>query len=105
MRIIFKIAGAELRSLFYSPVAWVLAITFFVACGVQFVDPLVNIAAVQQFRIDNMPGWKGFDIPLTYNLFNQSYKFLFENLYLFIPLLTMGAISREVHSGTINLLN
>ena len=105
MRIIFKIAGAELRSLFYSPVAWVIAITFFVACGLQFADPLVDIAAVQQFRIDNMPGWKGFDIPLTHNLFDQSYKFLFENLYLFIPLLTMGAISREVHSGTINLLN
>lgn len=105
MRIIFKIAEAELRSLFYSPIAWVIAIIFFVACGVQFVNPLEAVAAQQQFRLDNMPQWDGFDIPLTRNLFNQSYKFLFNNLFLFIPLLTMGAISREVHSGTINLLN
>lgn len=105
MRIILKIAGAELRTLFYSPIAWVIAITFFVACGINFVNPLEAVATNQQFNLDNNPAWNGFNFSLSHNLFSPSYKFLFDNLFLFIPLLTMGTISREVQAGTISLLN
>jgi len=105
MRIILKIAKAELRSLFYSPIAWVIAIAFFVVCGVQFAHPLEAMAAQQQFRQENQSYWTGFDASLTLQLFAGSYQFLLSNLYLFIPLLTMGLISREVHAGTIKLLH
>jgi ABC-2 type transport system permease protein len=104
MRIILKIAKAELRSLFYSPIAWVIAIAFFVVCGVQFANPLEAMAAQQQFKTENETGWNGFNFSLTIQLFVGSYSFLLSNLYLFIPLLTMGLISREVHAGTIRLL-
>lgn len=104
MRIILKIAKAELLTLFYSPVAWVIAVAFFVICGVQFADPLVEMAARQQFSVENMKAWTGFSFSLSRVLFDESYKFLLNNLFLFIPLLTMGVISREITGGTIQLL-
>mgnify|MGYP001050385456 CR=1 FL=1 len=105
MRLIFKIAGIELRTLFYSPVAWVIAIVFFIVCGVQFAAPLESFASMQQFYLENKAGWEGFSSSLTRDLFSGPYSYLLKNLYLFIPLLTMGVISRDVHSGAIHLLN
>ena len=105
MSIIFRIAKAELRNLFYSPVAWVIIVAFFIVCGMQFADPLVAFAAEQQFKMENTEGFKGFNTSLTLELFAGSYRFLLNNLFLFIPLLTMGLINREVLGGTIKLLN
>lgn len=105
MRIIPKIAGAELRALFYSPIAWVITIIFFIACGVQFTSSLEALASQQHFNLDNTKGWKGFNFSITQGLFTEANAYMLSNLYLFIPLLTMGAISREVHSGTMQLLS
>ncbi|WP_127126902.1 ABC transporter permease subunit [Pseudoflavitalea rhizosphaerae] len=104
MRIIFKIAKAELRNLFYSPVAWVIFVAFLILAGIQFSDLLVNVASQQQFYQDNSKDWKGFDKPLSMLLYDGAYSYLLENLFLFIPLLTMGVISREIQGGTIRLL-
>jgi ABC-2 type transport system permease protein len=44
---------------------------------------------------------------LTYNVFTSPYGLfngIMQNLYLYIPLLTMGLISREINGGTISLL-
>ena len=99
MRKIFKIALTELCTLFYSPIAWLVLIIFTVqACMTYF--RLVDIMLMQQF---NKPLW--------YSIAKEMYTGnmgLFPNmlvhLYLYIPLLTMGLMSREYSSGSIKLL-
>ena len=96
MRKIFKIALTELCTLFYSPIAWLVLIIFTVqACMTYF--RLVDIMLMQQF---NKPLW--------YSIAKEMYTGnmgLFPNmlvhLYLYIPLLTMGLMSREYSSGSI----
>ncbi|MGN6419993.1 MAG: Gldg family protein [Pseudobacter sp.] len=105
MKIIYKIARAELRTLFYSPVAWVVIIVFFVISGMQLVNPLMEHARIQEAILTNSPSWDGFKGPLTLEMFLGTLTSVYDYLYLFIPLLTMGAIGREVNTGTINLLS
>lgn len=105
MKIIYKIARAEFRTLFFSPVAWIVLVVFFVITGIQFLHPLMDFARVQELQIANNPGWMGFEGPLTFNLFNNSISKMLEYLYLFIPLITMGTINREVNAGTMKLLS
>ena len=101
MRVILRIARLELASLFYSPIAWLVLIVFAVQFGITFIG-----------KVDMYVSYKelGYD---TYNLSD----YIFTNgqtpglflsvqsqLYLFIPLLTMGLLSRELSSGSIKLL-
>jgi ABC-2 type transport system permease protein len=104
MKIILRIAQAELRYLFYSPIAWVIMICYFVLGGMKFLSPLANHARTQAVEVLNNPNWTGFKSSLTIGLFGDALKVMGEHLYLFIPLLTMGAIGREVFSGSITLL-
>jgi len=105
MKIIFKIARAEFRTLFYSPVAWIVLVVFFVISGMQFITPLMDAARMQEVQIANNPSWYGFPGPLTLNMFLGTISKMMEYLYLFIPLLTMGTINREVNAGTMKLLS
>lgn len=105
MKIIFKIAKAEIRTLFYSPIAWVILVAFFVVTGIYFVTPLMDMARAQQVQLANSSSWTGFQGPLTIGLFRSTLGNVLSYLYLFIPLLTMGTISREVNSGSMNLLS
>lgn len=106
MGIILKIAKAELRSLFYSPIAWFLTVVFFVVCGIQFVNPIVIFSRIQDVMQQSDPKWLGFDdiSGLSFNMFGGTYNKVVENLYLFLPLLTMGVINREIQSGSIKML-
>ncbi|MGN7824263.1 Gldg family protein [Chitinophaga sp. 22536] len=107
MKMIFKIAKTELRNLFYSPVAWFLTIAFMVQCGVYYVSPLYGLANWQDVISRNNPNFTDFGISMTDALFlgqDGIFANVLQNLYLFVPLLTMGLISREVNSGTIKLL-
>ena len=99
MKIIFKIAKTELRDLFYSPIAWLILIIFTFQTGMLFSGTISQIVGFQ--------GMGGGGIDLTLGIFGgqrglfvavQSY------LYLYIPLLTMGLMSRELGSGSIKLL-
>src|SRR5215475_9449553 len=103
MKLIFKIAKTELRNLFYSPIAWFLTIAFLVECAVAYTSNL-NSCAVEQ----EMGGSLEYLTDLTMRVFNNPYNGVFssvmQNLYLYIPLLTMGLISREINNGTISLL-
>lgn len=106
MKIIFKIARAELRTLFYSPVAWFLAIVFMTICAVFYTDVLYSITKSQELAL-KMPKFKYFEDSLTTRLFlapNGIFTNVMSNLYLFIPLLTMGILSQEVSSGSMKLL-
>ena len=96
MRNTLKIAKAELLNLFYSPVAWLVILFYFIVCGIGFTDPMTLYYRVQKVFTDADPNWRGFDgTGLTMELTSPVLRQLVNNLYLFIPLLTMGVINRE----------
>lgn len=105
MKIIFKIAKNELRYFFYSPIAWFVMIVFEIQAAVFFTGPLYGVANWQEILIKNMPKFKGND-SLTFGIYILGGVFynVINNLYLFIPVLTMGLISREVNNGSVKLL-
>lgn len=103
MKLLFKIARTELRNLFYSPIAWFLTIAFFLQCAITYTKLLHNFAVTQE------AGGIGlmYLTDITSKLFTSNYGLfatITQTLYLYIPLLTMGLISREINSGTISLL-
>jgi ABC-2 type transport system permease protein len=99
MRKIFKIAKLELSVLFYSPVAWLMLAIFTVQSGIGFLKSLLvyqeSIAfGRQEDQITNY----------IFSGSNGLFVVVQQNLYLYIPLLTMGLMSRETGSGSIKLL-
>lgn len=102
MKTIIRIARAELRTLFYSPIAWFIITVFLIQCGLVYLGELEN--AVRKQELGNI----GMDTSyLTEIIFvgpGGLFASIMKNLYLYIPLLTMSLISRETSSGTIKLL-
>lgn len=100
MKIIIRIARQELSLLFHSPVAWLILIVFPVQIGMDFIHYIQMIGRAQ--RMGNHFS------QVTSMIFaspqNGFYPGVKSTLYLYIPLLTMGLISRETHSGSIKLL-
>ncbi|ALJ06498.1 ABC transporter [Pseudalgibacter alginicilyticus] len=99
MKKIFKIAQVELSVLFYSPIAWLVLIIFIIQCGINISD-LIDAKAANQELGHELKGLTK-DVFGGYNAFFNAVK---NNLYLYIPLLTMGLMSRELSSGSIKLL-
>lgn len=101
MKTIYNIAKAELQMLFYSPIAWLILIIFVVQTALRFSTTLDNMVWSQEVG-------GALNAGLTENLFPSIFTGVFPtilgNLYLYIPLLTMGLISREYSSGSIRLL-
>lgn len=99
MKTIRKLAKTELSTLFYSPIAWLVLIVFTFQAGLTFTDKLKMYA-----------GWQEAGSRLSFitsAIFGGPTGFFAEiqkNVYLYIPLLTMGLISRETSSGSIKLL-
>jgi ABC-2 type transport system permease protein len=107
MKMIIKIARTELKNLFYSPVAWFLTLVFMIVCGIFYAILVEKIALVQELTIKNVPKRLEFERSFTKMIFlgpQGIFAKVMEHLYLFIPLLTMGVISREVNNGTVKLL-
>jgi ABC-2 type transport system permease protein len=107
MKTIFSIAKAELRNLIYSPVAWFLAVAFFLQCSMFYHYQLKSFVMIQDSMLNNDITFNGFGKSLTHSLFLSGsgvFTGVIGNLYLFLPLLTMGLISREVSSGSYVLL-
>ena len=99
MRRILKIAKAELFTLFYSPVAWLILVAFTVQVGLKFTGLMADFVYREDMGFGN-----GF---LTANLLGGMfglYNTVQQYLYLYMPLLTMGLMSREFSSGSIKLL-
>ncbi len=101
MKIIVTIARNELKIIFYSPIAWLMLIIFIVQSGLFFGDIVENIATTVAATGRNISF-------LSYIFFNDNTYGLFpkvqQYLFLYIPLLTMGLMSREVGEGSIKLL-
>lgn len=104
MKKIIKLARLELSSLFYSPIAWLLMCIFLVQCGVTFSDTIT--AFLQRQRMSSL--FPGPPSSATFKILADQYSGLFikivDKLYFYLPLITMGLISREVSSGSIRLL-
>ncbi|WP_339918202.1 Gldg family protein [Yeosuana marina] len=100
MKIIFKIARMELQKLFYSPIAWLILIIFFIQSGIAIME------MISQFVITSELGSPTENI--TSQVFSSPNRGFFSKvlnqLYLYIPLLTMGLISKEFGTGSIKLL-
>ncbi|WP_285008260.1 Gldg family protein [Pedobacter faecalis] len=99
MKKIIRLARLELSILFYSPIAWLVLIVFMIQAGITYTEQLYNQETQQQLERPLSS--------LTLVLFggdNGMFKSIQDNLYLYIPLLTMGLFSRETSSGSIKLL-
>ena len=97
MKKIIQIARLELSLLFYSPVAWLLTIALFVQLSLMFMGVIPFLTGSQGLSF------------LTSSVFTNPEQLgilsrMLEHLYLYIPLITMGIISRELSSGSIKLL-
>lgn len=99
MKNIFRIARIELSLLCYSPVAWIVLLVFIIQAGWQYTSIMLRVEQAQQMGqvAQNLTD-------RVFAGFMALFPKMQEYLYLYIPLLTMGLISRETHSGSIKLL-
>lgn len=97
MNMIYKIAKTELQMLFYSPVAWLVLIIFTFQSGMIFSGMIEMIEREQAMGYDT--------IFISASLFNRLFYNIQDYLFLYIPLLTMGLVSRDLAGGTIKLLH
>lgn len=99
MKTIFKIARTELQTLFYSPVAWLILIIFTFQVGILYSGMYDTMVRRESLGMENTT------ITLkTFAGLRGLFTIVQNYLYLYIPLLTMGIISREYGSGSIKLL-
>lgn len=103
MRIIWKIAKTELQMLFYSPVAWLVILIFVFQTGWTFSERVFEFAKEQ--ATSQALGYGGSVSYLGVNIFGRVFNGILQYLYLYIPLLTMGLMSRDLAGGTIKLLH
>lgn len=100
MKTIYKLARTELQLLFYSPIAWLILILFTFQVAMVFTGQMNGMVRNQTLgnSLSN----------LTLKIYSGGMGSLFNTiqgyLYLYIPLLTMGLMSRELGSGSIKLL-
>lgn len=115
MKLSYTIARAELRTLFCSPIALIATILFLVQCAYTYFTTLVGCTVFQEYFIsmNGLQEWlkEGFyPASLTRSLLGTRevsgdglIDIAVNQLYLFIPVITMGVISREMN-GTFKLL-
>ena len=100
MKTAFNIARVELQVLFYSPIAWFILIMFTFQVGMFFCPTFGGLVTSQAIG-NQLPGG------LSYQVFASRagiFGIMQGYLYLYIPLITMGLMSRELGSGSIKLL-
>ena len=100
MKLILRIARTELYTLFFSPIAWLILIVFACQVGVNYLEILGEIVRIELLG-------RGIKFSVTAGLLlggSGLYETIQQSLYMYVPLLTMGLISRELASGSIKLL-
>ncbi len=101
MKDIITIARMELQKMFYSPIAWLVLISFAIQSGIMWMNIVPNF--VNRFEM----GYAGAGLTIGAYANPMVGGFLYriqETIYLFIPLITMGLMSKEFGSGSIKLL-
>lgn len=105
MKIIIKIAKAELRTLFFSPIAWLVVCLFYFSLAMAFGKSMIGYSTIQEAMLELESNWLGFSQGLSVETASNIAFFVEKYIFLFIPLLTMGIVSREMSNGTIKLLH
>lgn len=99
MRTIARILKTELKVFFYSPIAWLILLVFAFQVGAYFCSLYEDGLRYQEI---------GYNVYMATSQLICGTRGLFlnmlDNLYLYIPLLTMGLMSREYSNGSIKLL-
>ena len=99
MKTIYKIAKTELQTLFYSPIAWLILIIFTFQCSMSFSNLMSGFVRSESL------GYGNYNVTLgLYSGMRGLFTAVQSYLYLYIPLLTMSLMSRELGSGSIKLL-
>jgi ABC-2 type transport system permease protein len=99
VKTIYKIAKTELKTLFFSPIAWLIIVIFTFQTGLVFTGIYDGMVRRQ------IIGWKQWMATLsTFGGIQGTFTIVQQYLFLYIPLLTMGVMSREFSSGSIKLL-
>ncbi len=99
LKTIYKIAHTELQTLFYSPIAWLILIIFALQASMAFSNIYEMWIRYQEM------GYPNNDLTLkTFAGVRGMFTIMQSYLYMYIPLLTMGLVSREFSSGSIKLL-
>ena len=96
---IYQIAKNELRNMFYSPIAWLVLFIFAVQTGIEFTGSMAmevrdSVMGIGLYRVTAN----------CYSGIRGLFSSLQGSLFLYVPLLTMGLMSRERSSGSIKLL-
>ena len=102
MNALLRITSGELRSLFVSPVAWVLLIIFIIQTSARFLEGGLARFLDMQLRGDMDYNSAALYLFESYHL--GIVRVVQDNLIFYIPLLTMGLLAREFQSGSIKLL-
>lgn len=99
MKTIFRLAKTELRILFCSPISWLILVIFAFQAGLNFSEAFGGLIKRQALEYgiggateETFAGYTGLLISML------------KSLYLYIPLITMGLMSRELSSGSIKFL-
>ena len=99
MRTLLRIMKTELRVLFYSPIAWLILVVFSFLVGMEVYNGFEGELRTQSL------GGSPFNASLSMLAgYRGVLSKMLSTLYLYIPLLTMGLMSRELSSGSIKLL-
>jgi ABC-2 type transport system permease protein len=104
MKKISYIARNELYTLFYSPIAWILMIVFLVMTSAGYFNVLSSRLELFQRGGETLMYTNYLTDAIVSNPYDGYFPGVIKNLYIMLPLITMGLISREVSSGTIKLL-
>ena len=91
----------ELQKMFFSPIAWLVLIAFAIQSGMAFFDVLDRFIWYRHLN--------AFEEEVTFNFLSNRllggfFPSFEQTIYLYIPLITMGMMSKEFSSGSIKLL-
>lgn len=99
MKTIYRLAKTELGILFYSPIAWLILIIFTFQASMNYTNSIESSLRYQDL------GYGAYNMTMGWLAgMNGMFAQIQGYLYLYIPLLTMGLMSRELNSGSIKLL-
>jgi len=104
MKRIKYIAKNELYALFFSPIAWIMMIIFIIVTSAAYLGILDAMAGAYQRGGPSLMQCEYLTSKMTTENRGSFIRGVIDSLYVFIPLITMGLISREISSGTIKLL-
>lgn len=96
---IFGVAKIELNTMFYSPVAWLVLVIFAFQVGLTYAQEMDTYIHSQGLGYDIFGATSG-----LFAMTNGIFPAITDYLYLYIPLITMGLMSKEYSSGSIKLL-